>query len=154
MKTPIKLNLIRHTAHSFPEQYRKLACILMAETVLPVFEKQRSNEPRPRIVLEAAKACCLNPTEENLEKLRKARDGAEAAYTAAYVAYWAASWACRAEAAYWAAEAVYWAAKSVYYSSEAAYWAAEAAYRATKAKQGNIQNMLKSLMEQESSLES
>jgi len=116
----------------------KVACEI-ARLALPFV---KAGEDRPRLAIEAAEAWADDPTEENLERVRRARAytyaAAYAAYAAdaaadaaaaaaAYAAYaaYAAADAAAAAAAYAAADAA--AAAAAYAADAAAYAAADAA---------------------------
>jgi hypothetical protein len=96
-----------------------------AENVLPIFERERPDDDRPREAIEAARAFARG--EMDRQGLAAARDAARAAAWAAEDAAWAAAWAAEdaardAEDAAWAAEDAAWAA-----ARDAAWTAARAA---------------------------
>jgi len=92
--------------------------IACAEHVLPIFEKRRPDDNRPRRAIEAAKAVLENDTPENRAY---AADAADAAYATADAVY-ATDAADYAYAAAYAAAAAVYATDAVYavYAAEAA----------------------------------
>ena len=98
------------------------SAIAHAEAVLPIFEKERSQDNRPKLAIEAAKKCIV--------LLRAARDAAwdAGAAGAAEDAAWDAAWAADA-----AGDAARTAARAAADAAGDAWAAAEAAARAAGA---------------------
>jgi hypothetical protein len=95
--------------------------VYAAELVIGIFEKQRSDDKRPRQAIEAARAWLEDPNTKTRAAAWAASDAASsAARAAAMAAAWAASSAARA-----AARAAAWAARAA--ASSAASSAARAA---------------------------
>src|SRR3990167_4497103 len=93
--------------------------VVCAESVIDIFEKKYPDDQRPRQAIEAAKAYCLYPSEEN-------KKTASAAASVAHDAASAASAAAAADATYSAYDAAY-AASAAYCAASAAASAAAAA---------------------------
>jgi hypothetical protein len=72
----------------------KVACEI-ARLALPFV---KAGEDRPRLAIEAAEAWADDPTEENLERVRRARHAAAAAAAADAAAAYAAAYAAAAAA--------------------------------------------------------
>jgi hypothetical protein len=106
------------------------SAIQHAESVLHIFEKEKSDDNRPRLAIETAKKC----VEVNRNSPAYAAGTADAAYAAAYAAYAAADtvYAAARSAAYAAYAAAYAAARA------AAYAAGTAAYAVEESKQKQI----------------
>ena len=98
--------------------------VYAAEIVLPIFEEKYPEDDRPRLAIESAKKCILDPSEENK---KKASSAASAAYSAAYAVRTAASYSAHAA-----------------YSADAASYSAHAAYSAASdfSKQKEIEDKI------------
>ena len=90
-----------------------------AERVLPIFERDRPTDKRPRMSVEVARRFAAG--QATPEELAAARDGA---WAAAWDGAWAAAWAAARDAAWAAARA---AARAAAWDARTAAWAAGAA---------------------------
>jgi hypothetical protein len=101
--------------------------ILVAEKVLPIYEKKYPKDDRPRKAIEAARKVLESNTEKNRKAAAEAAGAAEAAEAAgaaeAAEAVWAAVWAT-----VWAARAAWEAARAAAWATVRAVVAAVAAW--------------------------
>ena len=74
--------------------------VFAAEQVIDIYEKKYPNNKAPRLVIEAAKKCIEDPSDENKQAAQIVRNAAaayaDAAYAAAYAAYAADAYAANA----------------------------------------------------------
>jgi hypothetical protein len=97
-----------------------------AERVLPLFEKECSDDKRPRLAIEAAKQCLLNSTKKTWSAAESAAKSASSAAESAAKSASSAAWSA-AESAAKSSSAAESAAKS---ASSAAWSASSAAWSA------------------------
>jgi hypothetical protein len=127
-----------------------------AERVLPLFEKECSDDKRPRLAIEAAKQCLLNSTKKTWSAAesaaKSASSAAESAAKSASSAAWSASsaaWSAASSAAWSAEFAAESAARSAAKSaSSAAESAAKSAAESAESERMWQNQHLKQLIEE------